>query len=233
MAARARRGEDYRIPMTDHRTDFESSADALPVKLDNFEGPLDLLLHLIKKNEVNIHDIPIALITAQYLDAIELMQELESRRRRRVPRDGGDADPHQVEDAAAAAGDGRRRRGRGRGSARRAGAAAARAPEVQGGRRTAARARAAARRAVAAAGRARSPRSPATTTSRSSKSICSACSPRFRRSSQRAKQRPKVLLPPEQMSVEAADRAAARRGCRRPRRAASRSCSPTSTIAAA
>ena len=47
-----------------------------PVKLDNFEGPLDLLLHLIKKNEVNIHDIPIALITQQYLDAIELMQEL-------------------------------------------------------------------------------------------------------------------------------------------------------------
>ena len=36
----------------------------------NFEGPLDLLLHLIKKNEVNIYDIPIALITAQYLDAI-------------------------------------------------------------------------------------------------------------------------------------------------------------------
>ena len=44
--------------------------------------------------------------------------------------------------------------------------------------------------------------SPATTTSRSSKSISSACSPRFRRSSQRAKQRPKVLLPPEQMPVE-------------------------------
>ena len=42
----------------------------------SFEGPLDLLLHLIKKNEVNIHDIPIALITQQYLDAIGLMQEL-------------------------------------------------------------------------------------------------------------------------------------------------------------
>ena len=55
-----------------------------------------------------------------------------------------------------------------------------------------------------------SPRSPATTTSRSSRSISSACSPRSRRSSQRAKQRPKVLLPPEQMSIEAAHRAAAR-----------------------
>jgi segregation and condensation protein A len=56
--------------------DFESSVDALPVHLDNFEGPLDLLIHLIRKNEVNIYDIPIALITKQYLDAIQLMQEL-------------------------------------------------------------------------------------------------------------------------------------------------------------
>jgi len=60
----------------DHQSDFESAADAFPVKLTNFEGPLDLLLHLIKKNEVNVHDIPIALITQQYLAAIELLQEL-------------------------------------------------------------------------------------------------------------------------------------------------------------
>src|SRR3981081_339471 len=57
--------------------EFESSVDAIPVRLENFEGPLDLLLHLIKKNEVNIYDIPIALITAQYLDTIHLMQELD------------------------------------------------------------------------------------------------------------------------------------------------------------
>jgi segregation and condensation protein A len=56
--------------------DFESSPDAYKVKLDAFEGPLDLLLHLIRKNEVNIYDIPIALITEQYLGYIELMQEL-------------------------------------------------------------------------------------------------------------------------------------------------------------
>jgi len=61
----------------DHSQDFESSADAYPVKLEHFEGPLDLLLHLIKKNEVNIYDIPIALITQQYLDTIEFMQELD------------------------------------------------------------------------------------------------------------------------------------------------------------
>ena len=57
-------------------TEFESSPDAYQVKLDTFEGPLDLLIHLIKKNEVNIYDIPIALITEQYLSCIALMQEL-------------------------------------------------------------------------------------------------------------------------------------------------------------
>jgi segregation and condensation protein A len=57
-------------------TDFESSPDAYHVKLDAFEGPLDLLLHLIRKNEVDIYDIPIALITQQYLEYIDLMQEL-------------------------------------------------------------------------------------------------------------------------------------------------------------
>lgn len=46
------------------------------VKLDIFEGPLDLLLHLIHRNEVSITDIPIALITRQYLDTIELMKSL-------------------------------------------------------------------------------------------------------------------------------------------------------------
>jgi segregation and condensation protein A len=46
------------------------------VQLEVFEGPLDLLLHLIKKNEVSITDIPIAAITEQYLATLELMQTL-------------------------------------------------------------------------------------------------------------------------------------------------------------
>lgn len=46
------------------------------VQLDIFEGPLDLLLHLIKKNEVSITDIPLATITEQYLATLELMQTL-------------------------------------------------------------------------------------------------------------------------------------------------------------
>jgi segregation and condensation protein A len=56
--------------------EFESSADAFAVHLERFEGPLDLLLHLIRKHELNIHDIPIALITQQYLDTLALMDEL-------------------------------------------------------------------------------------------------------------------------------------------------------------
>jgi len=46
------------------------------VELEIFEGPLDLLLHLIKKNEVSITDIPIATITEQYLATLDLLQSL-------------------------------------------------------------------------------------------------------------------------------------------------------------
>ncbi len=46
----------------------------IPVKLEAFEGPLDLLLHLIDKNKVNIYDIPIIVITEQYLDYIKHME---------------------------------------------------------------------------------------------------------------------------------------------------------------
>jgi segregation and condensation protein A len=48
----------------------------VPVKLEIFEGPLDLLLHLIRKNEVDIYDIPVAFITRQYLEYLDLMREL-------------------------------------------------------------------------------------------------------------------------------------------------------------
>lgn len=47
---------------------------AIPVKLQAFEGPLDLLLHLIEKNKVDIYDIPIVEITAQYLEFIQNME---------------------------------------------------------------------------------------------------------------------------------------------------------------
>ena len=51
--------------------------EAYQVKLDNiFEGPMDLLVHLIKKHEVDIYDIPIALITDQYLEYLKWMESM-------------------------------------------------------------------------------------------------------------------------------------------------------------
>lgn len=54
----------------------DDSQISYAVKLPAFEGPLDLLLHLIKKNEINIYDIPISLITGQYLEYLSLMKSL-------------------------------------------------------------------------------------------------------------------------------------------------------------
>ena len=46
---------------------------AIPVKLPVFEGPLDLLMHLIEKNKIDIYDIPIVEITDQYLEYVHQM----------------------------------------------------------------------------------------------------------------------------------------------------------------
>lgn len=64
-------------PRTPERPpEFEQQELPLQVKLEAFEGPLDLLLHLIKKNEIDIYDIPIVLITRQYLEYLEMMKHL-------------------------------------------------------------------------------------------------------------------------------------------------------------
>ena len=55
---------------------LEGFHETYSVHLDAFDGPLDLLLHLIRKNELDICNIPIAVITRQYLDYIKLMKEL-------------------------------------------------------------------------------------------------------------------------------------------------------------
>ena len=55
---------------------FESQLDAIQIKVEAFEGPLDLLVHLIKKNQMNVYDIQISIITKQYLEYLDLMQEL-------------------------------------------------------------------------------------------------------------------------------------------------------------
>lgn len=61
----------------DEPSERSDGLDGYAVKLAVFEGPLDLLLHLIRQNEVDITDIPIARIAGQYLDTIEFMEELD------------------------------------------------------------------------------------------------------------------------------------------------------------
>ena len=53
-----------------------SENEGLTIRLDAFEGPLDLLLHLIRKEEIDIRDIPIARITEQYLNYLQIMRDL-------------------------------------------------------------------------------------------------------------------------------------------------------------
>lgn len=50
--------------------------DAYQVKLEAFTGPMDLLLHLIRKHQINIYDIPVALIAQQYLEYLSMMKTL-------------------------------------------------------------------------------------------------------------------------------------------------------------
>lgn len=63
-------------PLTRLPHDLYIPPDALEVFLDTFEGPLDLLLYLIKRQNLDILDIPIARITQQYIDYVDLMQGL-------------------------------------------------------------------------------------------------------------------------------------------------------------
>jgi len=66
----------YNDAVDSQAEDFEQTELPYQVRIENFEGPLDLLLHLIKKNEINIYDIPVAMIAQQYLEYLEAMEEL-------------------------------------------------------------------------------------------------------------------------------------------------------------
>ena len=55
----------------------DDTTDDLKIVMGEFEGPLDLLLHLIRQEQVSIYDIPIARITAEYLRYLQLMQQLD------------------------------------------------------------------------------------------------------------------------------------------------------------
>ncbi|MBN2406137.1 MAG: segregation/condensation protein A [Elusimicrobia bacterium] len=54
---------------------FNRNKDAWRVQIDTFEGPLDLLLHLIRKNNMDIYDIPIAEITSEYLKYLDIIRQ--------------------------------------------------------------------------------------------------------------------------------------------------------------
>lgn len=64
------------VPWVKVPKDLYIPPDALEVILDAFEGPLDLLLYLIRRQNLDILDIPIAKITAQYMEYVELMREV-------------------------------------------------------------------------------------------------------------------------------------------------------------
>lgn len=64
-------------PVTEMPRDLYIPPDALQVFLEAFEGPLDLLLYLIRRQNLNVLDIPIAEITRQYMQYIEMMQEVQ------------------------------------------------------------------------------------------------------------------------------------------------------------
>ena len=64
-------------PYLEMPQDLYIPPDALEVFLEAFEGPLDLLLYLIRRQNLNILDIPIAEITRQYMDYIDLMQDMK------------------------------------------------------------------------------------------------------------------------------------------------------------
>jgi segregation and condensation protein A len=67
----------YGEPLTAPPQDLYIPPDALEVFLEAFEGPLDLLLYLIKRQNIDVLDIPIAAITRQYVEYVELMKELK------------------------------------------------------------------------------------------------------------------------------------------------------------
>ena len=62
-------------PLTELPSDLFIPPDALEVLLESFSGPLDLLLYLIRQQNIDIMDIPIAMITTQYMQYIDLMEE--------------------------------------------------------------------------------------------------------------------------------------------------------------
>ena len=91
----------------------DNTTDDLKIVMGEFEGPLDLLLHLIRQEQVNIYDIPVARIADEYLRYLQLMQDMDIAVAGDFLVMAATLDRAQDEDAAAARsfrGGGRRRR---------------------------------------------------------------------------------------------------------------------------
>ena len=67
----------YGEPVNELPTDLYIPPEALEVFLETFEGPLDLLLYLIRKQNINVLDIPMAELTRQYLGYVEMMRRTQ------------------------------------------------------------------------------------------------------------------------------------------------------------
>ena len=65
----------YGEPLTEIPVDLYIPPDALEILLDAFQGPLDLLLYLIRRQNLDVLDIPMAPLTRQYLEYVELMRK--------------------------------------------------------------------------------------------------------------------------------------------------------------
>ena len=100
-APRPREPSRHARPTTDSMADGVRSRTTYAVSLEMFEGPLDLLLHLVRRHELDILDIPISFVTEKYIEYISLRALARHRDRRRVPADGGDAGVPQEPRAAA------------------------------------------------------------------------------------------------------------------------------------
>ena len=77
MAKEKKSTDSSAVALADFHDNDGAQQDTYRVKLEMFEGPLDLLLYLIKKDEIDIYDIPIAHITEQYLNYLRLMEQLD------------------------------------------------------------------------------------------------------------------------------------------------------------
>ena len=69
----------YGEPLNEIPRDLYIPPEALEVFLETFEGPLDLLLYLIRKQNINVLDIPMAELTRQYLGYVEMMRRTQLR----------------------------------------------------------------------------------------------------------------------------------------------------------